>query len=456
MFICSYHFMVSPLSLIFNRSISRASVVLRRTMVPKHTRNYQDAIEALNNLQTNAQYLKNAVIKPKAGTNIPEITKFLKRTGVLIEKLDKLSVIHVAGTNGKGTTCAYCESILRNHGYKTGFYSSPHLLDVRERIRIDGKPISKIEFASHFWRIYDMLDAQKTDPADMPLYFRYLTIMAFHIFIEHSVDVAIVEVGIGGEYDCTNVIRNTVVAGITPLDLDHTPLLGHSIESIAWNKSGIMKEGSIAFTAEQSDRAMKVLLERSLEKHDILYVLINRRYVLDVINNKNKSRREFSLEIAKKSIEETHWPGRYEIKQLRNIRFFLDGAHTIESMIVCANWFKEKTINSNREKALIFNLTGDRNPDVFFKELCKLAFDIVIFTPNVGSENDTAEYKIKWLEIEDDGRKAADIQIFPSVSKAINFLDNGNEYDVLITGSIHLIGSALSVLDPTLGGALSG
>lgn len=78
-----------------------------------------------------------------------------------IEDLDKLSVIHITGTNGKGTTCAYCEHILRKHGYKTGFYSSPHLLDVRERIRINGKPISKEEFSKHFWRIFDLLNSQK-------------------------------------------------------------------------------------------------------------------------------------------------------------------------------------------------------------------------------------------------------------------------------------------------------
>lgn len=83
------------------------------------------------------------------------------RSGVTLEELDTLSVIHVTGTNGKGTTCAYSENILRHHGYKTGFFSSPHLLDVRERIRINGKPLSKQEFSEHFWKIYDLLDSQK-------------------------------------------------------------------------------------------------------------------------------------------------------------------------------------------------------------------------------------------------------------------------------------------------------
>ncbi|KAJ8985657.1 hypothetical protein NQ317_015153 [Molorchus minor] len=245
-------------------TVSRTLVTLIDNMQKKSTRTYQEAIEALNRLQTNHQYIKDAAVKPKAETNIAEVKKFLERSGLSLDTLDQVPVIHVAGTNGKGTTCAYTESILRNHGYKTGFYSSPHLLDVRERIRINGLPISKTEFARHFWNIYDMLDRKKADNQDMPLLPR---------IFENKVDVAILEVGIGGEYDCTNVVRNTVVAGITPLDLDHTSLLGHSIESIAWNKAGIMKKKCVAFSTEQPEAAMNVLLERSLEKECSLTVV---------------------------------------------------------------------------------------------------------------------------------------------------------------------------------------
>ncbi|XP_074034016.1 folylpolyglutamate synthase 1 isoform X2 [Leptinotarsa decemlineata] len=464
------------------------------SMQVEHTENYQSAIKALNGLQTNAQYIKNAANKPNIASKVQEVAKFLKRSGVSLEQLDKLSVIHVTGTNGKGTTCAYCESILRNHGYKTGFFSSPHLLDVRERIRIDGKPISKSMFAKYFWKIYPLLDKQKVDSSDMPLYFRFLAVLAFHVFLEHEVDVAIIEVGIGGEYDCTNIIRNTAVVGITPLDMDHTSLLGNSLESIAWNKSGIMKEGCLAFSTKQPPNVLQVFQDRSLERKCSFKIveensyLENNSYMPPHVRRTNASlalalteafmsrekskKKKFSLELAKQSIEETRWPGRYEIKHFKGFRFYLDGAHTFDSICVCRDWFDSHTSIRNVKKCLIFNITGERDPEMFFKELGKCEFDAVIFIPNVGGENDRSAdfklpedkqlqrceaYRLKWLTLEELFEKRSEtVCVKPSFSKAVEFLEiSYNDCDILVTGSIHLIGAALSVLDPTLNGALN-
>lgn len=101
----------------------------------------------------------------------------------------------------------------------------------------------------------------------MPAYFKFLTLMAFHVFLSEKVDVAIVEVGIGGEFDCTNVVKNPVMCGITTLDFDHTSILGSTLAEIAWNKAGIMKPGSTALTVQQPSEAMEVLRKRSVERN---------------------------------------------------------------------------------------------------------------------------------------------------------------------------------------------
>lgn len=113
--------------------------------------------------------------------------------------MDTLSAVHIAGTKGKGSTCAFLESILRHSGYKTGFYSSPHLVSVRERIALNGKPISHELFARHFWECWDRLQSTMTpEHPEMPSYFRFLTLMAFKVFLEEKVDIAIIETGVGG------------------------------------------------------------------------------------------------------------------------------------------------------------------------------------------------------------------------------------------------------------------
>ena len=216
------------------------------------SRDYKAAIALLNSLQTNAAVLE-AIRKSGNLLNtqsIPEFQGYLERIHYTPSDLNKLNIIHVAGTKGKGSTSAFCDSILRqtritakdgsSRFIKTGLYTSPHLQEVRERIRIDGSPVSKEMFAKYFFSVWDRL--QESDlKNDKPAYFRYLTLMSFHLFLQEGVDVVILEVGVGGEYDCTNIVPRPVVCGISSLGLDHMSLLGDTIEKIAWHKAGILK-----------------------------------------------------------------------------------------------------------------------------------------------------------------------------------------------------------------------
>ncbi len=173
-------------------------------------------------------------------------------------------VIHVTGTNGKTSTARMIESLLRARGLRTGLFTSPHLTSVRERIRIDGEPVSPASFVAAYDEIkpyLDLVDAQQ--PVQLS-FFEVFTGMAFAMFADAPVDVAIIEVGMGGTWDSTNVADGTV-AVITPVSLDHTRWLGDTVEEIAADKAGIIKPGAIAVLAQQPPAAGEALLRRAAE-----------------------------------------------------------------------------------------------------------------------------------------------------------------------------------------------
>lgn len=174
----------------------------------------------------------------------------------------KLRVIHVAGTNGKGSTCTFISSILHEAGYKTGLYLSPHVFDVRERIQVDGEMIPEEDFAALVSEIKPVADRiAKTDMGSVTE-FEVKTMMAYLYFARRNVDFAVLEVGMGGRFDTTNIIQ-PLVAVITNIGLDHMERLGNTIEKIAFEKAGIIKTGSILVTAVDNEAAWQVILDRS-------------------------------------------------------------------------------------------------------------------------------------------------------------------------------------------------
>ncbi|CAI7911446.1 unnamed protein product, partial [Closterium sp. NIES-53] len=182
--------------------------------------------------------------------------------------IDQLSIIHVAGTKGKGSTCAMAESMLRASGHTTGLFTSPHLVDVRERFRLNGEMVSVDTFLKHFWWCYDRCKEAASSPSSpipMPAYFRFLTLLALRIFTHTQVDVAILEVGIGGRFDATNIVKHPAVCGVSSLGFDHMELLGNTLALIAGEKAGIFKAGVPAVSAPQEEEAMEVLRLRAAE-----------------------------------------------------------------------------------------------------------------------------------------------------------------------------------------------
>ncbi|KAJ4461808.1 Folylpolyglutamate synthase [Paratrimastix pyriformis] len=230
-------------------------------------RTYEGALQQLGSLTSNQQALALSKVHSRENT-LEHMQSCLTRLGL---DLSNLPVIHVAGTKGKGSTCSFCEAILRSHGLKTGLYTSPHLVDIRERFKINNKMISKDTFASLFWDQWDRLRTSGPHE-EMPSYFKFLTLMAFKLFVDQRVDAAIVEVGIGGRIDATNVVHPHA-AGVARLDLDHVAVLGNTLPLIAGEKAGIMKPDVPSATVAQKSEALAVLAKRAHEVGSPLYII---------------------------------------------------------------------------------------------------------------------------------------------------------------------------------------
>ncbi|XP_022666896.1 putative folylpolyglutamate synthase [Varroa jacobsoni] len=497
------------------------------------SRGYEEAVAQLNRLQSNSSAIEDSLRTRQALAPLvyTKCTSYLHELRIEQKHLTALRVVHVSGTKGKGSTCAFTESILRSYGYKTGFYSSPHLLAIRERIRINGRPISKDLFAKHFWETYDVLrDFERRSGEKVPMYFTFLTMMAFRLFVHEKVHVAIIEVGIGGEYDSTNVVDQPSVVGITSLSIDHAKLLGNTIEKIAWHKGGIMKFLVPAFTASQPLEAMRVLQKKAIERRCDLYVVPSLQLydtagqpvqlgipgkvqlenaslavqlahfwikkndpyrfpqvewgvtlrddvlTLDYGDTSMILARPFSLPTETlKGLESCRWPGRCQLLNRGNVAYFLDGAHTVESMEECARWFGQyHQTSSSRLKVLLFHCTGDRSSEALLAHLKRLFFEIAIFSPvctymqsalSADNSNFTLngdrernkcfEDEATFLRI-CNGHQQARTYTVDCIADAVKKIKmiaeekkaEHKKLSVLVTGSLHLVGNTLSIIDP--------
>lgn len=380
--------------------------------------------------------------------------------------------VHVAGTNGKGSVCAMVESALREAGHRTGLYISPHLVEPVERIQIGGRPVSEALFTRAFNHVHaaaeDLLRREALEAH--PSYFETVTAMAFLLFRELGAEVVVLETGLGGRLDATNVVA-PAIAAITPIDFDHERYLGNSIASIAREKAGILKSGAPAVFARQRPEALEVLERRaaelginvahtsgwraaSLELHrDGHRALVEGRSgpiriecplagehqvenaltavaVLEML--------EVPAEAIERGIRRTRWPGRLErISTAPEI--VLDGAHNPAGVRALAAHIRR--FYAGRPVWIVYGAMRDKSLDEIAGVLAPLAERIILTSPN-----SHRALRAELLEAFFDHPAA---EVAPSVEAALERVAAAPpETAVFITGSLMLVGEARKLLMP--------
>lgn len=211
----------------------------------------------------------NSLLKFGIKPGLERISELLNKMG---NPQKKLKFVHIAGTNGKGSTCTFIASVLTNSGYKTGLYTSPYVTEFRERIQIDNQMIPKDELANAFDFIVPLAEEMAKD-GKIITEFEMITALAFYWYNKSNCDIVVLETGLGGRFDATNVIENPEVSVITSIALDHTAVLGDTIEKIAFEKAGIIKSnGYTAIYPDLPPNALKVITDSAFSKNNTAYI----------------------------------------------------------------------------------------------------------------------------------------------------------------------------------------
>jgi dihydrofolate synthase/folylpolyglutamate synthase len=356
-------------------------------------------------------------------------------------------VVHVAGTNGKGSTCAMIEAGLRAAGVRTGMFTSPHLVEPTERIQVDGIPVTKAQFS----RAFDVVH-QAAEPLDLdchPTYFETVTAMAFWQFREMGVETAVVEVGLGGRLDSTNVVQPAVTV-ITPVDLDHQAFLGDTIEAIAGEKAGILKAGVPAVFTRQRPDAMAVLEARA----SALGMRVRRAEEFAIRDLEMDARgSRFSgiecplagehqvdnavtaalaleeLGVSPKGIAEARWPGRLEHIS-PNPDILLDGAHNPAGARALARYLER--YYGDRKRWMIFGAMRDKAIEEIAGILFPLADELILTAPD--SPRALTPEELARL----DGRARVVLNVGEALQLAAQ--EASAEDVIIVTGSLFLVG----------------
>lgn len=396
--------------------------------------NYQEALKYIKSTQKFGSVL-----------GLERIAKLMELLG---NPQKRLRFIHVAGTNGKGSTVAFMESVLTQAGYRVGMYTSPGLHGLNDRIRIGSKEIENHRVAEIMDKIRWRIDEMVTDGHDSPTEFEIITALAFEYFYQEEADIVLLEVGLGGRLDSTNVIETPLLTVITPVDYDHMDILGSTLEEIAGEKAGILKAGTELILYPQRQEAERVIMlkadELSIPVHKVSFDQVrekgqddytqqfrydNEDYKLTILGEHQIRNAVVAIEALnvldhkgmriphdalKKGLLMAKWPGRFEILS-HDPMVVIDGAHNFQGVQILSGNLKKYF--GDRKVIFIMGVLKDKSYIEMVEEILPLAKSFVTIT--VDSERALSGEDLSDL-IEDEGCEAIYCESVPlAIEKAL-------------------------------------
>lgn len=405
------------------------------------------------------------------------------RMRALLEELDNphigLKYLHVAGTNGKGSTSNFLYNILKMGGYKVGLYTSPHLERYNERIKINGVEISDEDFIRLSEKVFCAEENIKTNFETLT-FFEFITAIAFLYFKKEKSDYVILEVGMGGLSDSTNVIleEDKLASIITPISMDHTQFLGKNIEEIAYQKAGIIKKNVPVFSSNK-EKIVKDIIEKvskennsevfTLEDVEISSININDSFteynmrfyddnlekikvnligyyqmynsalsIMTILKLRDMGKMDISNENIKKGIENTFWAGRMEIVREKP-KMLLDGAHNLDGI---RNLTKNISLFKYNKLYIIAAILEDKEHKEMLKELSKYADEIVLVGIHTKRKTDPLILESEII------KSNVVVSIIEDLEDAIkNVIQKTSDNDfIIVTGSLYLISEIKEIL----------
>lgn len=376
---------------------------------------------------------------------------------VLGRPQNKFPAIHIAGTNGKGSTAAFIASALRASGLKVGLYTSPHLVSLHERFQVNGHLIETADISRlarkvfKAWKMSDLSAFQKQNITQ----FEMLTAIAFLWFAEKRIDVGVIEVGLGGRLDATNVMHRVYASVITNIDLDHTHILGNTVPKIAREKAGIIKTFIPVITGARGEALSEIrkvanklraplsvvkspfsAREKKLISHIQLFGQHQRQnaaVALKTIDVFSSEQKKISDAIIARGFAQTKWPGRFEIAEFKSTkgmrRVIIDGAHNPAATKVLVQALRDQKI---RKLAMIFGVLRDKNYDAMIRTLVPTVHK-AIGVPLESSRSATKK------ELQGIVSRFKSGEVVESLQVAWNKALKENN-PILVTGSLYLVG----------------